>query len=208
MKKIAIFGAGGFGRETRLLINQINASHTQWEFIGFFDDNQDKSTSNWLGGIEALNAFTETLYVVIAIAEPEIRKSIVDKIANSNMKFATLIHPSVIIDKNEVNVGEGSIITAYNVLTTNIEIGNHVIVNLSCTTGHDVKLGDYCAVMPGTHLSGNVNVEEGVLIGTGARLLQNLTIGAWSKIGAGAVVIRDVDKKTTVVGVPAQPINK
>lgn len=208
MKKIAIFGAGGFGRETHLLIEQMNEVIPQWEFIGYFDDAKNNVVENYLGGVKELNAINESLYIVVAIAEPDVRKNVVHKITNSKIKFATLIHPSVILNKREVKVGEGSIITTYNVFTTNIEIGKHVIVNLSCTTGHDVCLGDYCSIMPGVHLSGAVSVGEGVLVGTGARVLQNLNIGVSSKVGAGSVVTKDVLPHTTVVGIPAKPINK
>ena len=65
MKKIAIYGAGGFGRETACLIHTINEVKPQWELIGFFDDNpslKGKMVSHYapcLGGIEELNAKLE-----------------------------------------------------------------------------------------------------------------------------------------------------
>lgn len=47
MKDIAIFGAGGFGREVACLIKRINKIKPQWNFIGFFDDNEElKGTMN------------------------------------------------------------------------------------------------------------------------------------------------------------------
>ena len=204
MKKIAIFGAGGFGRETQLLIQQINASHPQWEFIGFFDDSLGKGI---LGGKAELNAFKEPLYIVIAVADPTIRKKIAENIANKNIKYPILIHPTLIFDKKELKIEEGSILTAMSVLTTNIAIGKHSIINLSSTIGHDVSLGNFCSVMPGVHLSGNVVMGEATLIGSGAVVLQGITIGSNVKVGAGAVVTKNVPDNTTVVGVPAKPIN-
>ena len=205
MKKIAINGAGGFGRETKLLIDQINDQSELWEFVGFFDD---KIGEGVLGGMKDLNAYNESLNVVVAMANSVVRKRIVQQITNRNINFATLIHPSVVNDLSSVSIGKGSIITAYCVLTTDVKIGKHNIVNLSSTLGHDIATEDYCSIMPGVHLSGNVSIGEGVLIGTGARVLLNLSIGAWSKVGAGAVVIDDVIKRTTVVGVPAKEVIK
>jgi len=205
MKKIAIYGAGGFGRETRLLIDQINLAKPKWKFIGYFDDNSKEEV---LGGMEELNSYKESLHVVVAIAEPEIRKTVVESIKNSNISFAILIHPSVVYDKNEVVIGEGSIVAALSVFTTNITIGNHNIINLSSTVGHDVYTADYCSLMPGVHISGTVNLGKGVLVGSGAIVLQNLLIDAWSKVGAGAVVIENVNPNTTVVGIPAKPVIK
>ena len=199
MKKIAIYGAGGFGRETALMIKQINAVQLQWDFVGYYDD-----YTEGLGGLEELNAVSEKLYLVVAIADPKVRENVVGNIANANIKFATLIHPSAIIDTGHVTMGEGAIIAANNVFTTNIVIGDHSIVNLSCTIGHDVRLGNFSSVMPGVHLSGNVHIGTGVLVGTGARILQNIVVGDRSKIGAGAVVIDHVAENITVVGIPAK----
>lgn len=206
MQKIAIYGAGGFGGETRLLINQINELSLQWKFVGFFDDNKSVGNNGVLGNLEALNGFKEPLNVVVAIADSAIRKKIVEGITNNLVSFPVLIHPNTILEPNEVTVGEGSIITANNVFTSNIELGRHTIINLSCTIGHDVILGDYGSIMPGVHLSGHVKAGEQVLIGTGARILQNINIGDQSRVGAGAVVTRDVQPGTTVVGVPAKII--
>ena len=207
MKKIAIYGAGGFGRETRLLIDQINQIAQQWEFIGFFDDGESKN-KNVIGGLEQLNDYEDEIYIVIAIADSKIRKELASKINNPNVKYPVLIHPSVIYDSRQIAFGEGSIITANNVFTSDIRIGRHNVVNLASTIGHDIITEDFCSIMPGVHLSGNVSIGEGTLIGTGARILQNLEIGSWSKVGAGAVVIEDVPDQSTVVGVPAKLIKK
>lgn len=212
MKKIAIYGAGGLGREIAQLIMQINNKSTQWELLGYYDDNIEKGESisgqKILGGINDLNAQNEELCLMVCIADCYIRTKIVQSIVNENISYPSLIHPSVIMDSHEVMIGEGSIITAANILTTNISIGKHSIINLGCTIGHDVVIGDFCAVMPGVHLSGNIKVGKGTLIGTGARILQNLAIGKNAKIGAGAVVTKNVLNGHTAVGIPAKMIKK
>ena len=208
MRKIAIYGAGGLGREIGQLITQVNIQSPCWELIGYYDDNIEKgktiSGQEILGGINDLNAQNEELCLMVCIADCYVRTKIVQSIFNENICYPSLIHPSVIMDSQEVVLGEGSIITAGNILTSNISIGKHSIINLGCTIGHDVVVGDYCAIMPGVHLSGNINIGEGTLLGTGARILQNLTIGRNARVGAGAVVTKNVDESTTVVGVPAQ----
>ena len=210
MKKIAIYGAGGLGREIAQLINQINAKSPQWEFLVYFDDNIEKGKiirgQDVLGGINDLNLIDQDLCLLICIADCQIRAKIVNGISNSKITYPSLIHPSVIIDETDIQLGEGSIITAGNILTTDISIGKHSIINLACTVGHDVVIEDYCAVMPGVHLSGNITIGEGTLIGTGARVLQNLSIGNHAKIGAGAVVTKHVSNGHTVVGIPAKTI--
>lgn len=212
MKKIAIYGAGGLGREITQLIAQINEQSIQWELIGYYDDNKTKGSTvtdlRILGGINDLNKVDKELSLLICIADNYVRTKIVGQINNSHITYPNLIHPSVIMSNYQVKLGEGSIITAGNILTTDISIGKHCIINLGCTIGHDVNIEDYCAVMPGVHLSGNIKIDTGVLIGTGARVLQNLTIGEKSKIGAGAVVTKDVQRGQTVVGIPARNDDK
>lgn len=212
MKKIAIYGAGGLGREISQMVFQINSTSPKWELIGFYDDHIPKGQVvkgfTVLGGISDLNEELNELNLVIAIADNKMRKEIAGKVTNPKIISPSLIHPSVIMDEIEVDLGVGSIIAAGNILTTDIKIGKHCIVNLGCTIGHDLVMDDFCAIMPGVHLSGNIKVEEGVLVGTGARILQNLTIEKQSTIGAGAVVIENVYEGDTVVGVPAKSVLK
>ncbi len=103
-------------------------------------------------------------------------------------------------------MGEGTIITAGNILTVDIKIGKHVMVNLDCTIGHDTVIEDFCSIMPSANISGNVKLEEGAYIGTGTQIINKIVIGKYSIIGAGAVVIRDIPARCTAVGVPAKPI--
>ena len=97
---------------------------------------------------------------------------------------------------------------ANSVFTTNIKIGNHVFVNLGATIGHDTIIEDGCVLNPGSNISGGVLIKAGTLIGTNATILQYNNIGAGVIVGAGAVVTKDVQDNTTVIGVPAKPINK
>ena len=87
-------------------------------------------------------------------------------------------------------------------------IGDHVQINTNSTIGHDSKLMDFVTLSPGAHISGNVLLNLGCYVGTGANIIEKLIIGEWSIIGAGATVIRDVEPNTTVVGVPAKIIDK
>lgn len=211
MMDIAIFGVGGFGREVLTLIQDINRVNPQYNIIGFFDDGYEKGLDingyPTLGGVEALNEWQTELSVAIAIGTPRIKKIIVDKINNKNVQFPTLIHPSVVIgDRNYVKIGIGCIICAYNVITTNVKIGNFVILNLSCTTGHDSIINDHAAFMPTCNISGEVEIGEGVYCGTGVKIINQTSIGANTIVGAGATVTKPLPANCTAVGVPARPI--
>lgn len=208
MKNIVIVGSGGFGREVAWLIEDINKVKPVWNIVGFVDDNNDltDSTVNGykvLGNIDWL--IDKEVYVVIAIGDPVGKKNVFERIKNTNNSFPSLIHPSVIMS-NSVNIGDGTIICAANILTVNIEIGNHVIINLDCTIGHDAVIHDYATILPSVNVSGYVDIGECVSVGTGSAIIQGLKIGDNAVIGAGSVVVKDIPANCTAVGVPAKPI--
>ncbi len=211
MKKIAIVGAGGFGREIKMLINQINYNKPLFDLIGFYDDNM-KAESNIdgypiLGKINDLNSIDFDLNIAIAIGDPQIKKEIVNKINNEKIYFPNLIHPKACFGDVEFNsLGKGCIITNGVIMTTNIKIGNFVTINLGCTIGHDVIIGNYSSFMPFVNISGEVQMKELVYVGTSATIINQIKIGQKSTIGAGAVIIRDVPDGATVVGNPGKVI--
>ncbi len=211
MKKIAIFGAGGFGREVHSLIEQINSNSQEYDFVGYFDDGIEKNTIingyPVLGGITDLNKYISELDIVLAIGNPEIKRKVHEKIKNINITFPTLIHPSVLIGNRKYNhIGNGCIICAGVMITINTIINDFVILNLSCTVGHDTVIGKYTSFMPTVNISGEVNIGEGVYVGTGAKIINQIEIGNNTIVGAGAVVSKSLPSNCTAVGVPAKVI--
>ena len=209
MKNIVIIGAGGVGREVSLIIQKINELEQTWNLLGFIDDNTD----NWgkvingysvIGGIDSLEFLSNDTYIVIAIANYKVKKNIVNKI-NNKFKFATIVHPKVWIH-DYMTVGEGTIIYEGAILTANIEIGNHVIISPKCGVGHDSIIKDYVSLLWNVNVSGNDLIEEGVMMGSGSTVIQGKKIGKGSIIGAGAVVVNDIESFSTAVGVPAKVI--
>lgn len=213
MKKLYIVGAGGFGREVLWLVNRINKKEKIWDIQGFIDDNKSlhgkiENDYKVLGGCEYLKNLSEDAYVVISIGSAKIKEKIAEKLKNySNVHFATLLDPSVIISE-KVKIGEGTIICAGTIITVNIEIGNHVIINLDCTVGHDSIIEDYATILPSVNLSGNTITKKYTTIGTGTKVIQGVIIGKNVIVGAGTVVIRDVEDNVTVVGNPARMVKK
>lgn len=211
MKDIAIFGVGGFGREVLALIKDINKVKPTWNIVGFFDDGYEKGlTINGyptLGTAEDLNKWDKEIAIAISIGNPVIKKKILDKIHNPQVSYPTLIHPTAWIgDDDFVEIGKGCIICAGNLITTNIKIQDFVILNLGCTVGHDTVIKDYSAFMPSVNISGEVTIGEGVYVGTGVKIINQLEIGDYAIIGAGAVVAKSIPPRCTAVGVPAKPI--
>ena len=211
MKNIVIIGAGGFAREVQWLINDINKVNKEWNILGFIDENPSNKGKELNGNIvvgsfeDILKIDNQDIYYVCAVGDPIIKKKLVEKAEDMNLKPAILIHPSVIISEF-VSVGEGSIICAGNIITVNIHIGKHVIVNIDSTIGHDAIIEDYSTILPSVNISGNTVIEECVSVGTGSAIIQGLRIGKYSTIGAGAVVVKDIPCGATAVGMPAKVI--
>lgn len=208
-KPIAIFGAGGFGLEVAMLIEQINAVRPQWDIIGFFDDGIEigAQINDWqvLGGLQELSRWDKPLSVTFAIGIPKVKRKVIEEISNHRIEYPVLIHPSAILGSPKyLQIGEGCIICAGCIITTNIRIGRHVILNLACTVGHESTIGDYCSFMPTCNISGEVTIGEATFWGTGAKIIHRKKVGKNAVIGAGAVVIDDVPGDVTAVGVPAK----
>ncbi len=210
MKDIVIIGSGGFGREVAWLIERINQKEKTWNLLGWIDDNSEIQGTlingyNVLGDTNYLNSLDNSIFCVCAVGSTRIREKIINKL--ENRKFANLIDPSVIIS-DKVKFNEGVIICAGSIITTNIELGSHVIINLDCTIGHDAVLRDFVTLYPSVNVSGETFLNKGSEIGTGTQIIQGKKIGKGTIVGAGSVVVKDLPDNVVAVGSPAKTIRK
>lgn len=212
-RPLYIIGAGGFGRETAWLVERLNAADCTWDLQGFIDDDETLQGNNWsgytvLGGLDYLEKLESPVWAVIAVGNAAVRKNCAKRLsAFSHVSFATLIDPGVAMS-DRVSVGRGSIICAGTIVTVDVKIGVHNIINLDCTVGHNAELSDFVTLYPGVNVSGNVKIGECTEIGTGAQVIQGIMIGKETVIGAGAVVVKDIEEEVTAVGSPARVIKK
>jgi len=216
MKRILIYGAGGFGREVAWLAQSAIFRGEEFDVVGFIDDD-DQIFKTTINDIEVLSlARAKEEYpescVVSGMGVPGMREVAMQKAFAAGFGFITLVHSNVEMSK-WIEIGEGTVICAGNILTTNIIIGKHVQINLDCTIGHDVVMEDYATLAPGVHVSGCVHIGKRVYIGTGAVVINGtqkkpIVIGADAVVGAGACVTQSIPSGETWVGVPARPIRK
>ena len=210
MNKLIVIGASGFGREVVWLIERVNQVAPQWQLVGFLDDSPQKAEAEIngypvLGQVSTAANYLDA-YFICAIGSAAIRKNVIEQLRRfHDIKFATIIDPNVVISQH-VSVGEGTIICAGSIITVDIIIGCHVIVNLGCTIGHDAKVSDYCTLHPSVNISGNVYLGIGTEVGAGVQIIQGKDICQDTVIGAGAVVVNDIKEPGTYVGVPARKV--
>lgn len=210
-KKIAVYGAGGLGREVAGGIQRINSANKEnWEFIGFYDDNlevgaQVSHYGSVLGGMNELNAVDEPLALAIAVGSPQIRKQIRERITNPNIYFPNLVAPSFkVLDPQTFKMGQGNIIQDSCSATCDVTVGDFNVFNGANVLGHDVVIGDFNVLMPSVHLSGAVEVGNCNLLGVDSVVLQMVKIGNNVTLGAGSVLMVKPKDGNTYIGVPAK----
>ncbi|HPF40601.1 MAG TPA: acetyltransferase [Phycisphaerae bacterium] len=207
MDEVVIFGAGGHGR----VVLDILAQAQSYTPIGFLDNNvqlHDRRVDGLkvLGGV----AHAAELYAkgvrraIIAIGDNGVRRDIARRVEALGFELVSAIHPSARLATN-VTLGKGLVIAAGALVCAHAQIGDYAILNTGCIIDHESMIGMAVHICPGVRLAGHVVAESGAFVGIGATVIQNVRIGFEAIVGAGAVVVKDVEPMTTVVGVPAQP---
>jgi len=192
--KLAIFGYGGHAKE---VASQINNT------VDFFVD--DEYSNEYAKPISTFNP--EIYMMMVAVANSKDREDIIKKLPKETRYFK-FIHPTAQIFSKDVEIGEGSFIGAYSILTTNIKIGKHAILNRGNQIGHDTTIGNYFSAMPGAIVSGNVSIGDNVYLGTNSTVIEKKQISNNITIGANGVVVKDIIHPGTYVGVPAKFLKK
>jgi sugar O-acyltransferase (sialic acid O-acetyltransferase NeuD family) len=212
-RRIIVIGAGGFGREVLELIEDINTVEgtTPWRVVGVLDDGSPDTDllaqlgTSHLGPVDAIQQLDAEVAHVIAIGSGTTRAAIDARCVKWGRSAATLVHPTAVVGRRSVEIGEGSILCAHSSVTTNVRLGRHVHLNPHASVGHDSVLGDCVTLTPQAAVAGEVDLGDHVFVGTGAVIGPGVSVGDDVLVGAGAVVVRDVAPRLTVVGVPARP---
>lgn len=190
-----ILGAGGLAREARLY-----ATAAGWDVIAFYAD----GGSGEVDGLPVLAEFQPERFFLAAVGSPKVRRDLVRRAEAAGMLACPpIVDPRVAVCSDAVTAGKGTLIAPGCLLTTNIKIGEHCIINLACTIGHDVTIEDFAIIAPGANISGNVSLGFASSIGTGAAIRERCSVGVESVLGMGAALTKNLPDGETWVGVPA-----
>ncbi len=215
MKKFAIFGVSGFGREVLpLLRRQLQAEQEPWELV-FVDDNPTASYVNGQRVLTYAQWIAEpaaSRHINIAIANSGVREKLAARCESDGVQFV-IVKGANVVELDSIEMGPGATLCSFVNLTSNIRIGKHFHANIYSYVAHDCVIGDFVTFAPGVQCNGNVVIEDHAYVGTGAILRQGepgapLVIGRGAVVGMGAVVTKSVAAGTTVVGNPARPMER
>jgi len=202
----AVLGCGGFAREVMWALSEAHV-HEDGRRIavkGFIDREPNPDGLHGFP-VWSLDQADRELHLICGIGGmPEIKQRVVREAAAQGFRFLPgAVHDSVRIGPN-VTLGAGTIVCAGHIITVALTIGTHVAVNLDGTISHDTVIDHWCTLSPGVHVSGRVTLGEAVYAGTGASIIEGITVRPYAVIGAGAVVTNEVPESSLVVGVPAK----
>lgn len=190
MKKLALFGYGGHAREVAAQIGQDVTYFVEDEWV--------------VDGTLPLSKFDKNVWkIMIAISDPTLRRKIVQKLPKETEYFS-FIHPSSLILSNDFIIGEGSFVGANCIITINVKIGNHTILNRGNHIGHDCLIGDYFSMMPGAIVGGNVTIGNNVYMGSCANIKQKISICDDVTLGMNSATVKDIVVPGTYIGVPSK----
>lgn len=190
MKK-ALIGYGGHAREVMAQMGKNLPCFVDDEFMN------EKT--------KPLSEFNPKKYkAMVVLGDSKSRYEMVQKLPKET-KYFTFIHPTALLMEN-VTIGEGSFVGAHSILTTNIKIGKHALINRGNQIGHDSEIGNYFSMMPGSIVSGNVKIYDCVYMGNNSCIKEKLSVHSLSTIGMGAMVVNHINDSGTYVGVPAKKI--
>lgn len=203
MEKIVILGAGGLAREVYWHLQ--GSQYTDFIFVDDvteiteikLKDSIYPVVKNWDFSSYDVKKF------IVGIGSPKAKKIMVEKaLLNGLTPADTYIHPKSLVQ--DARLGFGGIVAPNCIVTTNVSIGNYVVLNISCTVGHDAFLDDWVTVNPGTHVSGNVRVGKSVTLGTGTAIREEISIAEGIVTGAQTAVVSNLQDSGVYVGVPAK----
>ena len=194
---LAVYGAGGFALQMLGMVESVAGAGRP---VCFIDDAKAGGTLFGIP-IRSLDQVDSEAAFVVAVADPQSRRSVAERLA----RFATLQAATALVSRH-ASVGEGTILCDHTIVEPGARIGRHFHGNIYAYAAHECDIGDYVTFAPRVNCNGKVRIGDGAYIGTGAFLKQGIRIGAGATVGMGSVVLGDVPAHATVAGNPARII--
>ncbi len=211
MKDVIIACAGGFGLEAYVEIQSSNyearlhGKEPPYRFLGFLSDIPVDLESigiheKILGTIKDWKPGENEFYFV-GLAKPEQKKMVSDILASKGANFTNIISPYAIVSST-VKMGCGCLITGGSSVSYGVKLGSFVSVMGSMLYA-GAQIGDYTTTTGYTVIERAI-LGQGVFCGSKAVVTEGCTVGDWSQVYTGSVVMEDVKPNVQVFGMPAK----
>ena len=200
------------GEQGRVVLDILRAASDD-EDVVFLDDDpslhQDSINNvSIVGGRSKLREFLRSnVQCLVAFGDkPHTRLKLATQISSMGFDFFNAIHPSSSISGSAV-FGQGITINGQSYIGPDVRLGDHVLVDSCVSISHQCSIERGATVTPGATLAGGVTIETDAYVGPSATIIEDTTVEENAVVGAGAVVTEDVSEGTTVVGIPAEPLD-
>ena len=210
-EKIIVVGGGGHAKVVISIIKKLEI----YDIIGYTDI-EDKGNIlgiKYLGTDDSLNYYfnesiiTNAVLGIGQIKSSEIRVKIYKKLKGLGYTLPAIVSPDAIINE-DVKICEGTVVMDGVVVNSGTKIGRAVILNTKSSVDHDCVIGNFTHIAPGVTISGGVGVGNNVLLGTGAIVTECKSICNDVIVGAGATVVKNIEKTGIYIGTPAKKMDK
>ena len=166
---------------------------------------------DWSAISPVLTAHAEDIEELVV--ENDCRNSAIPLLDKKNINAR--IEPGAII-RDQVEIGDNAVIMMGAIINIGAVIGEGSMIDMGAVLGGRATVGKHCHIGAGAVLAGVIEpasatpviVEDDVLIGANAVVIEGVRIGRGAVVAAGAVVISDVEPDTVVAGIPARVIKR
>lgn len=145
----------------------------------------------------------------ISVGNNKIRNDLARIIREKGGNLPTLIHPTGVVSKYS-QLAKGVVIHANSVIQADVIIEQDSVVSYNSSVTHTTRIGKSCYLAFGSTVGAYISIQDNVFVGQSAAIVSGKLnyVGHDSVIGAGSVVINDVEPYTVVAGNPAKLIKK
>jgi acetyltransferase EpsM len=207
---VAVFGGRGGGTLVAFSLSRLSGAGARCH--GFLNDVEPPGSR--VEGIPVLGSFADWRELPASVRfvaplhkvkEMPRRARLIRDLRIPEERWVTVVDPTVIMP-DDVKVGIGCFLAPNATITPGSRVGDHVCVRHGAHLGHDSTLGDFVMLGVNAVTCGYVTIKEGAHIAPNAVVMEGVTVGRYSVVGLGAVVVRDVADGAIVAGNPARVV--
>ncbi len=204
---LLIYGRSGLAKEVYDLI--MRSIPDRYENVYYIDDFADEGAfynSESMHFSSIPKRFGKSLADfegIVAVGEPKYREMLTLRFEDAGIALATIIDSTAIISP-AATIEKGCIISEYSTIHSGAYIAKGVFIQPYCNIGHDIRIGEFSIMSTGCAPGGECVIGKRTYMGMNSSIKEKLSIGSDVVVAMGAVVFRDVEDMTTVIGNPAR----